>query len=83
MTTQASLPPLVSDQFGPGEGLVLTIKNVLIAVVLLLVKCYDSKKVGRPYSKVAMCYLWTSATQQKKKKKKKLSENVKRRKEYS
>ena len=51
--------------------------NVLIAAVLLLEKCYDIKKVGRPYSKVDMCDLWTSATQQKKQKKQKKNDLAK------
>ena len=39
---------------------------VLIAVVLLLEKCYDKKLPGRPLTMFTLCVLWTSAGQQKK-----------------
>ena len=40
---------------------------VLIAVVLLLEKCYDKKMPGRPVTTFTLCVLWKSAGQQKKK----------------
>ena len=44
---------------------------VSIAVVLLLVKCYDKKKPGRPLTTFTLCFLWTSAGQQQQQKKSK------------
>ena len=59
---------LVKELISGSEYGSIDTKNVLIAVVLLLEKCYDIKKVGRPYSKVAMCVIFGRLPPNKKKK---------------